>query len=47
METNLKFPQPKKIDWTKFIEPMYQDFETNKTGASIAILKPINQLKNL
>jgi hypothetical protein len=32
-----KFPIPSPIDWTKYIEPMYQDFET-KSGVTTAVL---------
>jgi hypothetical protein len=31
-----KFPEPKPIDWTKYIEPIYQDFE-NKKSVTISI----------
>ena len=30
------FSEPKQIDWIKFIEPMYQDFET-KNGLTTAM----------
>lgn len=33
----MQFPKPKPIDWTKYIEPMFQDFET-KNGITTAIL---------
>ena len=33
----MKFPEPKPIDWTKYIEPKFQDFET-KNGLTTAIL---------
>jgi hypothetical protein len=32
-----KFPMPKSIDWAKYVEPMYQDFET-KSGVTTAVL---------
>ena len=42
------FPKPKKIDYRKYIQPMYQDFET-KNGLTTAILKPLTkqQFNNL
>ena len=38
MSTTIKFPEPKKIDYTKYIEPKTQIFVTAATGATIAIL---------
>jgi hypothetical protein len=38
MSTKIKFSEPKKIDYTKYIEPKKQIFVTVATGASIAIL---------
>lgn len=38
MDSNIKFPEPKKIDYTKYIEPKKQIFVTVATGATIAIL---------
>lgn len=37
----IKFPKPKKIDYTKYIEPKKQIFVTLRTGAKIAILTNI------
>jgi hypothetical protein len=36
----IKFPKPKKIDYTKYIEPKKQIFVT-KNGITIAILTTI------
>lgn len=33
----MEFPKPKPIDYTKYIEPKFQDFET-KNGLTTAIL---------
>lgn len=38
MSTTIKFPEPKKIDYTKYIEPKKQIFVKVATGATIAIL---------
>jgi hypothetical protein len=38
MDNTIKFPEPKKIDYTKYIEPKKQIFVTVATGATIAIL---------
>jgi len=38
----IKFPESKMIDYRKYIQPMYQDFET-KNGLTTAILKPLNK----
>jgi len=38
MDNTIKFPEPKKIDYTKYIEPKKQIFVTIATGATIAIL---------
>ena len=36
---SIKFPEPKKIDWRKFIQPMKQDFIT-KNGLTISNMIP-------
>jgi hypothetical protein len=38
MNSTIKFPEPQKIDYTKYIEPKTQIFATAATGATIAIL---------
>lgn len=38
MYSTIKFPEPKKIDYTKYIEPKKQIFVTVAIGATIAIL---------
>lgn len=38
MNSTIKFPEPKKIDYTKFIEPKEQIFVKIAIGATIAIL---------
>jgi hypothetical protein len=38
MSNTIKFPEPKKIDYTKYIEPKKQIFVTVATGATISIL---------
>jgi hypothetical protein len=38
MDNTIKFPTPKKIDYTKYIEPKKQIFVIVATGATIAIL---------
>lgn len=35
----VSFPEPKKIDWRKFIQPMKQDFIT-KNGLTISNMIP-------
>ena len=37
------FPEPKKIDWRKFIQPMQQDFIVTKNGAKISNMIPSNK----
>jgi len=36
------FPEPKKIDYRKFIQPMQQDFIVTKNGAKISNMIPNN-----
>lgn len=38
----VKFPEPKQIDWRKYIQPMKQDFITTKSGAKISNMIPSN-----
>ena len=40
---SIKFPEPKKIDWRKFIQPMKQEFKTTKNGAKISNMIPSNK----
>jgi hypothetical protein len=43
----VKWPEPKPIDWTKFIEPMHQDFETkNGITAPIFLNKENYEIRN-
>jgi hypothetical protein len=42
MKNSISFPEPKKIDYRKFIQPMKQDFITTKSGAKISNMIPSN-----
>ena len=39
---NVNFPEPKPIDWTKYIQPMTQILVT-KNGLTTALLIPITE----
>ena len=40
---SIKFPEPKKIDWRKSIQPMKQESKTTKNGAKISNMIPSNK----